>query len=80
MSRPTSARSKPAGLSRTAAKRQAHRESCLFRPEQWSGLYSVWIAPGAGSGLRGLSYADARRSLAAWRAERVRELIGCYRS
>lgn len=62
-------------MSKTAAKRQAHRESCIYRPE--GGLWSLWVAPGLHRVVAGgLAYSNARRALAAWRAERVRELMG----
>lgn len=61
----------PKPMSRTAAKRQAHRESHLFR----SGREWCLIAFGLFKSDR-LPYAEARRELADWRAKRVRELIG----
>lgn len=82
MPEPTSARADRArsSMSKTKARRQAHRESAIFRREDgWHLVTSRnYFRP-----LRvaldleeGISYADARRALAAWRAERVRELTG----
>lgn len=71
-------------LSRTAAKRQAHRESHLHSrivpTEALRGGYlgaRLWdVVAGGRVLLLGASYLRARRELAAWRAERVRELMG----
>lgn len=60
-------------LSRTAAKRQAHGESHLRRSETGTGCWTVCLPTGW---YVTRSFAAARRELAAWRAARVRELMG----
>src|SRR4051812_49857031 len=59
-------------LSKTAAKRRAHRESSIFQV-----LVGHWGMQREGHpAVYGLTYPAARRELAAWRAARVRELMG----
>jgi hypothetical protein len=67
----------PKPLSRTAARRQAHRESNLYRlPLAPLGRGWALRAPGLPASLRGpFTFGHARRELAAWRANRVRELM-----
>lgn len=62
-------------LSKTAAKRQAHRESFIYRSRFWPA--GGWCVSALTYEISsGLAFADARRELAAWRAARVRELMG----
>lgn len=64
-------------LSKTAAKRQAHRESSMHRQPGAGWTVTAISEPAKAYTLgHGLSFAGARRKLAAWRAARVRELMG----
>ena len=61
-------------LSRTAAKRQAHRESCMYR--QGSGwIVSIWDPTVRCNRVTGeMAYFSARHDLAAWRRRRAQQL------
>lgn len=80
MPKPTSARAR-SSMSKSKARRQAHRESHLYR---LPGL-STWyldaypeddLSSPLHRHLNNLRRSDAVAALAAWRAERVRELMG----
>lgn len=64
-------------LSRTAAKRQAHQESCVRRIDpfgSWTFSAVPRLRESADILEDGLAYAEARARLAAWRRERVEQL------
>lgn len=67
-------------LSRTAARRQAHRESRIYRwqflgPKRWTWKLVAHTRKDPAPTLF-QTHREAAAALAAWRAERVRELMG----
>lgn len=74
MPEPTSARAR-SSMSKTAAKRQAHRESRMYSIAGQGWVVSSGVPSSASPLLEArLSYTDARRALAAWRFVRGVEL------